>query len=199
VRRRVAGRDTPTYFFDAHLQMCGAKSAGMEGKEAWVTMVTSDSYVVGAVVLAHSLQSTCTVSRQRPLLCMVTPEVLFMFGSLSLTAPRACTLDSRRVMRHCMTANIFMVQLHQVCAESRKVLCGAGFQLEEVADIAPPQVSDVAAWNQSGYTKLNLWRLTDYSKMVYVDADCLVTQRFAPRLAMSEAPSCCRANKSVEA
>ena len=43
--------------------------------EAWVTMVTSDSYVVGAVVLAHSLQSTCTVSHKRPIVCMVTPGV----------------------------------------------------------------------------------------------------------------------------
>ena len=75
----------------------------MAEREAWVTMVTSDSYVVGAVVLAHSLQSTCTVSRQRPLLCMVTSEVLLMFGSLHPTASGACPVDSRRVLRHCMT------------------------------------------------------------------------------------------------
>ena len=44
-------------------------------EEAYVTMVTSDSYVVGAVVLANSLQSSSEASRVRPLLCMVTPEV----------------------------------------------------------------------------------------------------------------------------
>lgn len=73
----------------------------------------------------------------------------------------------------------FLPHLCQVCSESRKVLSGAGLQLQDVADIASPEVSAVSAWNQSGYTKLNLWRLTDYSKLVYVDADCLVLQRFA--------------------
>ena len=67
----------------------------------------------------------------------------------------------------------------QVCAESRKTLCGAGLRLEEVQDIASPVESQVAAWNQSGYTKLNLWRLTEFSKLVYVDADCLIVQRLA--------------------
>eukprot|EP00277_Geminigera_cryophila_P010898 CAMPEP_0179455574 /NCGR_PEP_ID=MMETSP0799-20121207/39504_1 /TAXON_ID=46947 /ORGANISM="Geminigera cryophila, Strain CCMP2564" /LENGTH=234 /DNA_ID=CAMNT_0021254721 /DNA_START=29 /DNA_END=736 /DNA_ORIENTATION=+ len=64
----------------------------------------------------------------------------------------------------------------EVSVESRKVLKGAGLQLEEVNDIAAPRVSDVEAWNQSGYTKLNLWRLTHYSKIAYIDADCLVVQ-----------------------
>lgn len=71
---------------------------------------------------------------------------------------------------------------NQVCEESRKILCGAGLRLEEVEDIASPGLSQVAAWNQSGYTKLNLWRLTDYSKLVYVDADCLVIERSVCRI-----------------
>lgn len=43
--------------------------------EAFATMVTSDSYVVGAVVLADSLQSTCAAAQRRPLVCMVTSQV----------------------------------------------------------------------------------------------------------------------------
>ena len=50
--------------------------------EAFITMVTSDSYVVGAVVLAHSLQSTCNVSQTRPIVCMITPEVRLMLLSV---------------------------------------------------------------------------------------------------------------------
>ena len=37
--------------------------------------VTSDSYVVGAVVLADSLRSTCAAAHKRPMACMVTAEV----------------------------------------------------------------------------------------------------------------------------
>ena len=40
--------------------------------EAFATLVTSDSYVVGAVVLASSLQST---GATRPIVCMVSPQV----------------------------------------------------------------------------------------------------------------------------
>ena len=43
--------------------------------EAYVTMVTSDSYVVGAIVLANSLQSASLATDKRPFICMVTPEV----------------------------------------------------------------------------------------------------------------------------
>ena len=38
-------------------------------REAYVTMVTNKDYVVGALVLAHSLRGTGT---KRPILCMVT-------------------------------------------------------------------------------------------------------------------------------
>jgi len=112
------------------------KGGGIGG-EAFATMVTSDSYVVGAIVVADSLYSTC--GHKRPVICMVTTSV---------------------------------------SQASRKMLSGAGLQLEEVDDIASKGMSDVEAWNQSGYTKLNLWRLTHYSKLVYVDADCLVVQRY---------------------
>ena len=102
-------------------------------REAFVTLVTSESYVVGAVVLADSLRGCC--GDERPMVCMVTDVV---------------------------------------SDESRRVLKGAGMRVEEVTPIASPGTSEIAAWNQSGYTKLNLWQLTQYSKLVYVDADCLV-------------------------
>lgn len=41
-------------------------------REAYVTMVTSKDYIIGALVLAHSLEGTGT---SRPLLCMVTKNL----------------------------------------------------------------------------------------------------------------------------
>lgn len=44
------------------------------GREAFVTLITSDSYVVGALVLAHSLRLVGTAKR---LICMVTPNLAY--------------------------------------------------------------------------------------------------------------------------
>ena len=73
---------------------CGSTAPRMAGKaplpgargEAFATLVTSDSYVVGAVVLASSLQST---GATRPIVCMVSPQVCSAPGSGLLRTARA--------------------------------------------------------------------------------------------------------------
>ena len=64
--------------------------------EAFATLVTSDSYVVGAVVLASSLQST---GATRPIVCMVSPQVclyLYIPGLLrTARAPASCRARPR--------------------------------------------------------------------------------------------------------
>ena len=143
--------------------MADAREEKVKACEAFATMVTSDSYVVGAVVLASSLQSA---SARRPVVCMVSPQV---------------SAESRKVLRGAG------MELADVEGGSPTCLCGRAaifvlvaprlFASAACADIAAPRTSDVEAWNQSGYTKLNLWRLVRYSKLVYVDADCLVVER----------------------
>jgi glycogenin glucosyltransferase len=34
----------------------------------------------------------------------------------------------------------------------------------------------VQSWIDVGFTKLRMWQLTQYSKLVYIDADCMVVQ-----------------------
>jgi glycogenin glucosyltransferase len=34
-----------------------------------------------------------------------------------------------------------------------------------------------ASWVGSGYTKLHIWNLTDFEKILYIDADCLVVDK----------------------
>ena len=143
--------------------MAKESEENVDAREAFATMVTSDSYVVGAVVLASSLQSA---SARRPVVCMVSPQV---------------SAESRKVLRGAG------MELADVEGGNPTCLCGRSamfvlvvprlFASAACADIAAPRTSDVEAWNQSGYTKLNLWRLVRYSKLVYVDADCLVVER----------------------
>jgi hypothetical protein len=143
--------------------MADAREEKVEACEAFATMVTSNSYVVGAVVLASSIQSA---SARRPVVCMVSPQV---------------SAESRKVLRGAG------MELVDVAGRSTDCLCGRAvmfalvvprlFASAACADIAAPRTSDVEAWNQSGYTKLNLWTLVRYSKIVYIDADCLVVER----------------------
>eukprot|EP00923_Selenidium_pygospionis_P016042 GHVN01028098.1.p1 GENE.GHVN01028098.1~~GHVN01028098.1.p1 ORF type:complete len:142 (+),score=9.31 GHVN01028098.1:300-725(+) len=46
---------------------------------------------------------------------------------------------------------------------------------QKVKCIPNPHSSDVEAWMNSGFTKLTVWNLTQFKKVVYIDADCLVT------------------------
>ena len=46
----------------------------------------------------------------------------------------------------------------------------------QVAAIANPHAEKVhvEGWVNSGFTKLHLWNLTQFSRVVYIDADALV-------------------------
>ena len=57
----------------------------------------------------------------------------------------------------------------------RGVACVVHVHVWQVEPIANPNASvHVEGWVNSGYTKLHVWRLTQFSKVVYIDADTLV-------------------------
>ncbi|KAJ1974968.1 glycogenin glucosyltransferase [Dimargaris xerosporica] len=104
---------------------------------AYVTLVTRDDYVAGAVVLAQSLRATGTL---HTLVCLATSESLTSDG---------------------------LARLH------------AGF--DTVLPVDERNSNDTANLDLLGrpdlgctWTKLELWRLTNYDKVVYLDADTLV-------------------------
>ena len=57
-------------------------------------------------------------------------------------------------------------------------------QIERFSNVIIKKVSHIpnpheknstnASWIGSGYTKLYIWTLTDYSQVFYIDADCLI-------------------------
>ncbi|CAE8604628.1 unnamed protein product, partial [Polarella glacialis] len=51
-----------------------------------------------------------------------------------------------------------------------------GLELRRVEVIPTPHKTDVPGWVNSGFTKLQLWAQSDFAKLVYVDADCLVLE-----------------------
>ncbi|CAG5101930.1 Similar to GYG1: Glycogenin-1 (Oryctolagus cuniculus) [Cotesia congregata] len=103
---------------------------------AWVTLVTNDSYSLGALVLAHALKRVRT---KHDLAVLITPGV---------TA----------AMREKLTAVFSLVKEVNVLDSQDEA---------NLALLARPELGIT-------FTKLHCWRLTQYEKCVFVDADTLV-------------------------
>ena len=105
-------------------------------KKAYVSMITSDSFVPGVECMLFSLKETNT---KIPVVLMVTKQV-----------------SKRNIEK--LRRNVDRVEI--------------------VEPIANPNAkkSHVEGWINSGYTKLHIWNLIDYDKVVYIDADTLVLE-----------------------
>ena len=59
---------------------------------------------------------------------------------------------------------------------SRSLLLSSGFdQIIEVDHIPNPnQNVHVSSWVDVGFTKLRIWSLTQFNKLLYIDADCVI-------------------------
>ena len=111
------------------------RKGACSAREAYATLLTSDSFLPGVQALAFSLRR---FDSTRPLLVLHTPSV----------------------KRH---TRIMLSRLQ-------------GAQLVPVDDIPCPHAEQVHVdgWVNSGYTKLHIWSLTDWHRIVYLDADTLV-------------------------
>eukprot|EP00903_Cladosiphon_okamuranus_P017748 g16337.t1 len=128
-------------------EQSGGHEDSVGDHEAFVTMVTTDDFVIGAETMLHSLREHCCnktaiKTRRRATVVMVTPGVSEM---------------------------------------KRQALRAAADEVIEVEPIAMPakEAADhdgVPTWAQVGYTKLRLWGLTQYKRIVYIDADALVME-----------------------
>ena len=136
----------------------------MASDSAIVTLVTSEDFVIGAQVLAHSL--ICS----NPLLQELDHIVFAVL----------------------VTANIKHA--------SRRLLLSSGFdrviEVDAIPNPSPASSVHVASWHAVGFTKLRIWSLTQFAKVLYIDADCVVLRdvthlltapRFA-KVALAAAP-----------
>ncbi|CAM9982907.1 unnamed protein product [Ectocarpus fasciculatus] len=106
---------------------------------AFVTMVTSDDFVIGAEVMLHSLREHCGGStRRRALVVMVTSGV------------------------------------SQLKRQALKAVSDEVIEVEPIAMPIKRAAGHVPAWADVGYTKLRVWGLIQFRRVVYIDADALV-------------------------
>ncbi|GJP53525.1 hypothetical protein CLOM_g12683 [Closterium sp. NIES-68] len=115
---------------------------------------SKDDYLCGAIVLAHSLRATG----------LALPPALFT------SAPAGN--DSREAGGGAQRFEAELVALvsAEVGAESRKGLQAAGWRIVEIERIRNvwAEKRSFKEWN---YSKLRLWQLTEYARVVYVDSD----------------------------
>jgi len=99
---------------------------------AYVSILTTDSYVFGALVLWKSLMDT---KPKHPFYLLVTPNL---------------------------------------SVETMKLLETAGISLIRIDPIRNPILSDKNDRRYYNYSKLNMWSLVQFEKVVYLDADMVV-------------------------
>ena len=68
---------------------------------------------------------------------------------------------------------VALVDAQNVGAEQRAALATAGWQVRPAPRIRNPRAAR-GAYNEWNYSKFRLWQLTDYDKVVFLDADLLV-------------------------
>lgn len=125
-------------------------------KTCFVTLVTTEPYVVGALVLGHSLRSTTTTSIiNSDLVCMVTEAV---------------SPSSRQAL----------LQVFDRCVEVPKWDSNDAHGL---ALLGRPELGQTL-------TKLHIWRLTEYEKAVFLDADMLIVKDIGDVMERPELSAC---------
>ncbi|CAN8095537.1 unnamed protein product [Discula destructiva] len=108
--------------------------AAPRGEDAYVTLLLSDNYLPGALVLAHSLRDAGTTKK---LAVMITPDSVSAEVIAQLKNVFDYVLSVARI-RNAKPANLYLMNR---------------------ADL------------HSAFTKINLWKQTQFRKIVYLDAD----------------------------
>lgn len=109
-----------------------------EKKNALVTLLTSDDFLVGVQVLVYSFRKNCKVE------CEIV------------------VLATKNISK----ATLVVLKRHSV-------------KIKIVNEIPGPVVSsdhEAKHWSGAGLTKLHIWNETEYDRVLYIDADCVVLQ-----------------------
>jgi glycogenin glucosyltransferase len=108
--------------------------------EAWVTMITSDDFVMGLEVMVASLRKHMATPRR--IACIVSEHV------------------SPRIRAKITAMDVAILQVDAIPMHHGSTAASDG--------------THVSSWIATGLTKLHVFNLTQFTKVVYIDADMLV-------------------------
>ncbi|PWN27686.1 nucleotide-diphospho-sugar transferase, partial [Jaminaea rosea] len=128
---------------------------------AFTTLVTTDEYLPAALVVAHSLR--------------LAHEAADAQDKSGLTGPRSEDIDLVALV----TPGSLSVQSIRALLRVYDRVIGDGDDSNAVVDLSDANLAlldrpDLGESQGAALTKLHAWRLTDYRKVVYLDADSLV-------------------------
>jgi alpha-N-acetylglucosamine transferase len=137
-------------------------------RKAIVTLLTNDAYVLAACVLAHSLRR---VKTGVPIVALITDELA--------SSGWAMTRLTRSGFDYVLVVDKIANPAHVALAEQRAA--GGGDGGGAAANDAPPLIkknkaAKMQAHKADVFTKLRVFSLTDYERILYIDADCVVTR-----------------------
>ncbi|CAI5487586.1 unnamed protein product [Closterium sp. Naga37s-1] len=123
---------------------------------AFVTVLHSkDDYVCGAIVLAHALRTTG----------LALPPALV--GGYANTSANASGGAAPRA-----EAELVAMVSAELSADSRKGLEAAGWRIVEIERVRSPWAKP-GQHSEYNFSNLQLWGMTEYKRIVYIDSDFL--------------------------
>lgn len=135
--------------------------------KAYVTLVTSDSWVVGAEVMMSTLLSTGTTLDRVVLVTADVSEGMrtkLRKGGVIVREVEPISFDNTSSVAETSVSS----EVHS--AEGGAVSAASG------PEARGKHFCHVAGWSLVGLTKLRIWELVEYAQVLYIDADCIVME-----------------------
>lgn len=112
----------------------------------------------------------CEMKVARAIVSFITSDDFLMPVQALVASLRATGMQERVLLLH--TSQVDQSVLSRLSSDPL-------IETRLVEAIPNPHQTDVAGWRNSGFTKLRIWEQTDFQKLVYIDADCLVLENIS--------------------
>lgn len=158
-------------------------------KVALVTLLTDDSFLPGVTALCNSLrnvhggdllsQATTTTSPSpSPSSSLLTSLVASSLSSSpqGKQSSSEAYFEVESVLEQKVPAVEICVAVTPEISRTTKYVLRRRLNVHiiELEGLENPFKAHVEGWNRAGFSKLELWRQTQFDRIVYIDADCLV-------------------------
>ncbi|KAL8505186.1 hypothetical protein ACS0TY_016413 [Phlomoides rotata] len=107
-----------------------------------------------------------TAERREAYVTILHSSEAYVCGAIAL---------AHSIIRSNSTKDLLLLADHHISSNSLNALRSAGWKIKSVRRIRNPH-SKKHAYNEWNYTKLRLWQLTKYHKLMFVDSDLILTR-----------------------
>ena len=128
-----------------------------QSKEAYVTLLVNDNFSIGVEVLLYTLLKYRDNQDNRDIILLITPNV-------------------SKLIQKKLLSLYPQLQILIVNSIANPQAIPKTTSNNNESDSNTTTTVHVQGWIDSGYTKLHIWSLINYTRILYLDADMLITQ-----------------------